>query len=134
MCPDALEDESLEKTMKTYRKLVKDRVQPEDPVPFFSTHEKFRRSSKTLGAVLKGKMVAQKTGAAPMKLSAHDLDPYFTVGNGHLPMRRNQFHLGSVLVGDSDNKSKGFFGGLIFGQAFIWLGLLLKGTLHLKMD
>ena len=124
-----MEDESLEKTMKTYRKLVKDGVQPEDPVPFFSTRERFRRSSKTLGAVLKGKMVAQKTGAAPMKLSAHDLDPYFTVGNGHLPMRRKR----SVSPGDSDNKSKGFFGGLIFGRAFMWRGLLLKGTLHLKM-
>jgi len=45
-CISALEDDPVEKTIRTYMKLVKDGVQPEKPVPFFSEHEMFRRSTQ----------------------------------------------------------------------------------------
>lgn len=34
-----------EKTVRTYMKLVKDGVQPEIPVPFFSVNKRFRRTA-----------------------------------------------------------------------------------------
>ena len=34
-----------EKTVRTYMKLVKDGIQPEIPVPFFSVNKRFRRTA-----------------------------------------------------------------------------------------
>lgn len=76
-------------------KLVKNGVQPEEPVPFFSKHEMFRRSTQTQSSPGKRKLVKRKGDAAAMDMSAHDLEPYFTGGNLETPLRHKR----------SDNKT-----------------------------
>jgi len=77
----ALADDPVERTIRTYMKLVKNGVQPEKPVPFLSEHEMFRRSTETQSSPGKRKLVKKKADAAGMDMSAHDLEPYFTGGN-----------------------------------------------------
>ena len=84
MClTDALADDLVEKTIRTYRKLVKAGVQPEKPVPFFSTfNERFRRNTETQDHAVERKLVKQKKDAVPLKISAHDLDLFSTAEGG----------------------------------------------------
>ena len=74
-----LADDSVEKTIQTYRKLVKDGIQPEKPVPFFSEHGIFRRSIESQNQHSKTKRLKQKLDAAePEGMSPQALDPFFT--------------------------------------------------------
>ena len=72
-------DDSVEKTIQTYRKLVKDGIQPEKPVPFFSEHGIFRRSLDSQNYLSKRKRLKQKLDAAePEGMSPQALNPFFT--------------------------------------------------------
>ena len=81
-----LADDSVQKTIQTYRKLVKDGIQPEKPVPFFSEHRIFRRNIESLNQPSKRKLAKQKLDAAkPEGMSPQALDPFFT---GHTRLHR----------------------------------------------